>query len=197
MSRNNELRFAISGMHCASCSSRLERALNGMDGVVSASVSLAANTVVVLPATTDTQALTEHIVTRTSELGFSATPLTPQDDALDGWELQQKQAVDHLATLKSRLWPEFVFTALLLLVSMGHMWGLPLPAVIDPTHSPASAFNHALLQLVLTLPVLWSGRAFYRTGLPNLWRLSPSMDSLVALGTGAAFLYSLWNTLEV
>lgn len=80
---------------------------------------------------------------------------------------------------------------------MGHMWGLPLPAIIDPMHSPESALNHALLQLVLTLPVLWSGRHFYLTGLPNLWRLTPNMDSLVAMGTGAAFLYSLWNTVEV
>lgn len=197
MDRHNELRFAISGMHCASCSARLERALNGMDGVASASVSFAANTAVVLPLPEGQETLSEHIIARTAELGFSATPLTQQDNELDGWELQQKQAVEHLATLKARLWPEFIFTALLLLVSMGHMWGMPLPAVIDPMHSPASAFNHALLQLVLTLPVLWSGRAFYRTGFPSLWQLAPNMDSLVAVGTGAAFLYSLWNTFEV
>lgn len=199
MSQHNELRFAISGMHCASCSARLERALNGVDGVASASVSFAANTAVVrpLPEMEDAATLSEHITARTTELGFSATLLTSQDDQLDGWELQQKQAVDHLMLLKARLWPEFIFTALLLLVSMGHMWGMPLPAVVDPMHSPASAFNHALLQLVLTLPVLWSGRAFYRTGFPSLWQLAPNMDSLVAVGTGAAFLYSLWNTLEI
>ena len=129
------------------------------------------------------------------DMGFPATPVAPEADMVDTWEAQQKETVGQLATLKARLWPEFGFTILLLLVSMGHMWGLPLPAIIDPMHSPESALNHALLQLVLTLPVLWSGRHFFLPAQPV--RLTPNMDSLVAMGTGAAFLYSLWNTVEV
>ena len=201
MDQQKEVLFTVGGMHCAACSSRLERVLNGMDGVQSASVSLAANSATVVPdpalSESDTEALVHQIEERAVDMGFTATPVAPEADMVDTWEAQQKETVGQLATLKARLWPEFGFTILLLLVSMGHMWGLPLPAIIDPMHSPESALNHALLQLVLTLPVLWSGRHFYLTGLPNLWRLTPNMDSLVAMGTGAAFLYSLWNTVEV
>ena len=201
MDQQKEVLFTVGGMHCAACSSRLERVLNGMDGVQSATVSLAANSATVVPdlalSESDTEALVHQIEERAVDMGFTATPVAPEADMVDTWEAQQKETVGQLATLKARLWPEFGFTILLLLVSMGHMWGLPLPAIIDPMHSPESALNHALLQLVLTLPVLWSGRHFYLTGLPNLWRLTPNMDSLVAMGTGAAFLYSLWNTIEV
>lgn len=201
MEQPKELLFTVGGMHCAACSSRLERVLNGMDGIRSATVSLAANSATVVPdpvlSEPDAEALVQRIEERAKEMGFTATPVTPEADMVDTWEAQQKETVEHLATLKARLWPEFAFTILLLLVSMGHMWGLPLPAIIDPMRSPQSALNHALLQLVLTLPVLWSGRNFYLLGLPNLWRLTPNMDSLVAMGTGAAFLYSLWNTVEV
>lgn len=201
MDQQKELLFNVGGMHCAACSSRLERVLNGMDGVASASVSLAANSATVIPdpALSDAalEALTRHIEERAVEMGFTAAPVAPEADMVDTWQEQQRETVRHLADLKAGLWPEFGFTILLLLVSMGHMWGLPLPAVIDPMHSPASALNHALLQLGLTLPVMWSGRNFYLVGLPNLWRLTPNMDSLVAMGTGAAFLYSLWNTVEI
>lgn len=201
MEQPKELLFTVGGMHCAACSSRLERVLNGMDGIRSATVSLAANSATVVPdpvlSEPDAEALVQRIEERAKEMGFTATPVAPEADMVDTWEAQQKETVEHLVTLKARLWPEFAFTILLLLVSMGHMWGLPLPAIIDPMHSPQSALNHALLQLVLTLPVLWSGRNFYLLGLPNLWRLTPNMDSLVAMGTGAAFLYSLWNTVEV
>lgn len=201
MEQPKELLFTVGGMHCAACSSRLERVLNGMDGIRSATVSLAANSATVVPdpvlSEPDAEALVQRIEERAKEMGFTATSVAPEADMVDTWEAQQKETVEHLATLKARLWPEFAFTILLLLVSMGHMWGLPLPAIIDPMHSPQSALNHALLQLVLTLPVLWSGRNFYLLGLPNLWRLTPNMDSLVAMGTGAAFLYSLWNTVEV
>lgn len=201
MDQQKEILFTVGGMSCAACSSRLERVLNGMDGVSSASVSLAASSASVVPDPSLSEDAAEELVhrieERAGEMGFSATPLAPETDIADMWETQQKEGIEHLAALKARLWPEFGFTILLLLVSMGHMWGLPLPAIIEPMHDPASALNHAVLQLVLTLPVLWSGRQFYLTGIPNLWRLSPNMDSLVAMGTGAAFLYSLWNTAEV
>ena len=157
MEQPKELLFTVGGMHCAACSSRLERVLNGMDGIRSATVSLAANSATVVPdpvlSEPDAEALVQRIEERAKEMGFTATPVAPEADMVDTWEAQQKETVEHLATLKARLWPEFAFTILLLLVSMGHMWGLPLPAIIDPMHSPQSALNHALLQLVLTLPV--------------------------------------------
>ena len=154
MDQQKEVLFTVGGMHCAACSSRLERVLNGMDGVQSATVSLAANSATVVPdpalSESDTEALVHQIEERAVDMGFTATPVAPEADMVDTWEAQQKETVGQLATLKARLWPEFGFTILLLLVSMGHMWGLPLPAIIDPMHSPESALNHALLQLVGT-----------------------------------------------
>lgn len=77
---------------------------------------------------------------------------------------------------------------------MGHMIGMPLPDMITPHHSP---LGFALFQLALTVPVLWFGRDFYVHGFPNLFRGAPNMDSLIAVGTSAAFIYSLWNMVEI
>lgn len=129
MDQQKEVLFTVGGMHCAACSSRLERVLNGMDGVQSATVSLAANSATVVPdpalSESDTEALVHQIEERAVDMGFTATPVAPEADMVDTWEAQQKETVGQLATLKARLWPEFGFTILLLLVSMGHMWGLP------------------------------------------------------------------------
>ena len=137
MDRQKELLFNVGGMHCAACSSRLERVLNGIGAAIaSASVSLAANSATVIPAPELSEAAREALIRqieeRAVEMGSTATPVAPEADMVDTWQEQQRETVRHLADLKARLWPEFGFTILLLLVSMGHMWGLPLPAVIDP-----------------------------------------------------------------
>lgn len=206
------LRFSIDGMTCAACSSRLERVLNTLPGVARASVNLAAASAEVVPlpevaatakntADSDFPApenrspalreLAELVVTRTAMLGFSAKEELPEADEAMLFERRQEAEARRLAQAKNRLIPEFLFSGLLVLVSMGHMLGMPLPAFMDPMHNPGV---NALVQLLLTLPVMWSGRDFYRLGIPNLLRGGPNMDSLVAVGTGAAFLYSLWNT---
>ena len=96
--------------------------------------------------------------------------------------------------MKKELIPAFVFAFTLLVLSMGEMLGLPLPEFIDPHHAP---FNFALAQFLLVLPVMWSGRRFYLNGFPALVRKAPNMDSLIAVGTGAAFIYSTWNLIEI
>lgn len=122
-------------------SSRLERVLNGMDGVQSATVSLAANSATVVPdpalSESDTEALVHQIEERAVDMGFTATPVAPEADMVDTWEAQQKETVGQLATLKARLWPEFGFTILLLLVSEGAHVGLPLPAITIPCIRPS------------------------------------------------------------
>ncbi len=195
-----ELRFNVSGMHCAACSSRLERVLSGVPGVANVTVSLATNTAIITANVEMDEerraSLATAVEQRTAELGFAAELCRPDGDGATVFQAAREDERRRLITLKTRLVPEFVFTSLLLLISMGHMWGLPLPAIIDPDQSTASGFRNALLQLLLTLPVVWSGRDFYRIGLPNIWRRTPNMDSLVALGTGSALVYSLWNTLD-
>ena len=77
---------------------------------------------------------------------------------------------------------------------MGDMLGMPLPRFLDPHHEP---LHFALTQFLLVLPVMWSGRRFYLHGFPALIRKAPNMDSLIAVGTGAAFVYSTWNLVEI
>ncbi|WP_316898508.1 heavy metal translocating P-type ATPase [Pseudodesulfovibrio indicus] len=179
----------LGGMHCASCSSRIERVVGNLSGVSTASVNLAAETgnFVFDPSLVSRREIREAI----SGAGFTSEV---RSEATDLFDKRRKEAEKRLTAQKRALIPAFLFALPLLVLSMGHMWGMPLPAFLDPMHSPAT---FALAQLLLTLPVVWSGRHFYLQGIPALLRGGPNMDSLVAMGTGAAFLYSLWNTLAL
>jgi Cu+-exporting ATPase len=123
------------------------------------------------------------------DLGFAAEPLAGDDFA--AFEERSRQTLAALAATKRSLFPQLTLAALLLILSMGHMLGLPLPGFLDPEFSPAA---FALVQLILVLPVLWIGRRFYTDGFAQLARRAPNMDSLIAVGTGAAFAQSLWRT---
>ncbi len=195
------LRFRIEGMFCGACSARSQRALNKMDIVDSASVSLADGTAQIRPAEgalgPDGEKLDEFIQTiceRVSKLGFTASYLPPDTDEHDLWAEEQARTAADLATRRRRLITEFLFAVPLIVVAMGAHWGMPLPGWLDAHESPLA---FALFQLVLTFPIVWSGRDFYKNGIPLLLRGAPNMDSLVSMGTGAALLYSLWSTFEI
>ncbi|WP_419786280.1 heavy metal translocating P-type ATPase [Pseudodesulfovibrio sp.] len=184
-----EMRLSLGGMHCAACSARIERVTRNMEGVDSADVSLAANegTFVFNPSKVSRREIRQAI----SDAGFTSEVLT---GAGSHFEEHRREAEEGLRARKRELIPAFLFAAPLLVLSMGHMWGMPLPNWLDPMHSP---ITFALVQLALALPVVWSGRNFYLQGIPALLRGGPNMDSLVAMGTGAALLYSLWNTIAM
>ncbi len=182
------LELAITGMHCAACSARIERAVGALPGVLRATVNLAAETG---KFTFDPQRTSVRDIRRTiRDLGFGSESLR----ATDFFRTKREEAEKNLLRLRRELSPALVLAGLLLYVSMGHMLGLPLPAMIDPPHSPA---GFALAQFVLVVPIMWTGRRFYLVGIPSLLRGGPNMDSLVAVGTGAAFLHSLWNFIEI
>ncbi len=181
------LELRIGGMHCAACSSRIERIVAAMDGVREASVNLGAESgrFVFDPSKVSQRALRQAI----HDVGFS-TELPRREKAGE----EEARIAARLAEKKRSVAWSMAFALPLLILSMGHMWGLPLPHWLDPMHAPGT---FALTQLLLTLPVVWNGRSFYLVGFPALVRLAPNMDSLVAVGTGAALVYSLWNTVEV
>lgn len=183
------LNLALGGMHCAACSGRIERVIGNLPGVDIAAVNLAAETGSF--SFDSTQISRRDIRQAITDAGFSSEV---QSDTTTLFESRRKKAEERLATQKRALIPAFLFALPLLILSMGHMWGMPLPQFLDPMQSP---LNFALAQLLLTLPVVWSGRNFYLQGIPALLRGGPNMDSLVAMGTGAAFLYSLWNTIAI
>ena len=184
------LDLAIKGMTCASCSARIEKVVSGLDGVRTMQVNLATETGVTVfdPSMISKRRIMETI----AGLGFTAEPLAEQNENL--LVKQQRETREKLARMKKELIPAFVFAFTLLVLSMGEMLGLPLPQFIDPHHAP---FNFALAQFLLVLPVMWSGRRFYLNGFPALVRKAPNMDSLIAVGTGAAFIYSTWNLIEI
>ncbi|MDH3360386.1 MAG: copper-translocating P-type ATPase, partial [Desulfobulbaceae bacterium] len=90
--------------------------------------------------------------------------------------------------------PALFFAAVLLVFAMSEMVGVQLPRAVSPEHAP---FAFALMQLLLVAPIMWAGRNFFRVGIPALLRRAPNMDSLIAMGTGAAFTYSFWNLVEI
>ena len=195
------LRFRIEGMFCGACSARSQRALNKMDIVDSASVSLADGTAQIRPAEgalgpdgMGLDAFIQAVCERVAKLGFTASYLPPDTDEHDLWAEEQARSAADLATRRKRLVTEFIFAVPLIVVAMGAHWGMPLPAWLDAHQSPLA---FAVFQLLLTIPIVWSGRDFYKHGIPLLLRGAPNMDSLVSMGTGAALLYSLWSTFEI
>jgi Cu+-exporting ATPase len=182
--------LAIKGMTCASCSARIEKVVSGLEGVRTMQVNLATETGVAVfdPNTISKRKILETI----GELGFEAEPLAGQDENL--LVKQQRETREKLARMQKELIPAFGFAFTLLLLSMGEMLGMPLPQFLDPHYEP---LTFALVQFLLVLPVMWSGRRFYLVGFPALFRKAPNMDSLIAVGTGAAFIYSTWNLVEI
>jgi Cu+-exporting ATPase len=184
------LALAITGMTCASCSARIEKVVGGMAGVRSMQVNLATESAMVVfdPEVVSQRQIREGI----ERLGFKAKVAGPAGGS--DFTRQQEEALLRLVAMEKRLYPAFAFAVLLLLLSMGEMAGLPLPVFLAPHHAP---FTFAFVQFFLVLPIMWSGRNFYQLGFPALWRGAPNMDSLIAVGTGAAFVYSTWNLIEI
>ncbi len=164
--------FKISGMTCAACSARVERFVKKLDGVTDASVNFAAETLTVEYEKLSVKDIEAAVV----KAGYAFA------------DKNEKKKMSHEKSMLIRFILSAVFALPLLVICMGHMAGMPLPTAIDPHHN---ALNFALLQLALTVPVMIVGWKFFRDGFRSLFRLSPNMDSLVALGSGSAFVYSM------
>lgn len=171
--------FKITGMTCAACSARVERVTGKIEGVSSASVNLVAGR---LTVETDKKDLSHEIMAAVTKAGFGIEPLRRNEDTYD------KSA--RIKALKRRFILSAVFALPLLIVAMGPMWGMSMPSVISPTSNP---FDYGLLQLILTLPIVALGYEFYTVGFKNIVKLTPNMDSLIALGSAAALGYSIYS----
>lgn len=179
----------IEGMTCASCSQTVEKAIQKLEGVDEAKVNLATEKMMV---EFDPEQLTlPEIIQAVSDVGYEAHEEIRTTSSVD--EDQEKKDRD-IKNLWNRFVGSAVFALPLLYIAMGPMIGLPIPAVIDPT---INALNFALTQLVLAVPVMYFGRTYFQIGFKTLFRGHPNMDSLVALGTSAAFVYSLYATYQV
>ncbi|MET1157871.1 heavy metal translocating P-type ATPase, partial [Enterococcus faecalis] len=174
---------------CASCAQTIEKAVNQLSGVQQAIVNLATEKLVV--SYDDHQVTSAKIIKAVTDAGYQATEEVAAGATADQ-DREKKQK--HIAEMWQRFWISAVFTVPLLYIAMGHMVGLPLPAFLNPmTH----ATTFAMVQLILTLPVLYVGREFFTVGFKALFKGHPNMFSLVALGTSAAFVYSLYGTVMI
>ncbi len=181
--------YDISGMHCASCSTRIEKVLRGTDGVVSAEVNLATEKAAVQYDSSIIHA--RRIREAIEGLGFNARQ---SGATTDEYSRKRLETIRQLARMKKNLFVSLGFAALLFYVAMGEMLGFPLPEAIHPSSRP---FAFGFVQFCLVLPIMYLGRQFYLAGIPALLRKSPNMDSLIAVGTGAAFIYSTWGLVEI
>lgn len=181
--------FAIDGMTCASCAQTVENATLKLVGQGNAAVNLATEKMVVNydPALVSVSDISKAV----AAAGYEAKEEAGASDTVD---LDREKKEAHIREMWRRFWISAVFTVPLLYIAMGHMVGLPLPAIINPMHR---AGNFALLQLLLTIPVMILGGKFFTGGFRALFKKHPNMDSLVALGTSAAFIYSLYATFRI
>lgn len=181
--------FVIEGMTCASCAQTVEKATGKLPGILSASVNLATEKMAV--QYDPDQLVLSDITSAVKDAGYEAHEEIETRDAVD---VDREKKAQHIKNMWQRFWISAVFTVPLLYISMGHMLGMPLPEAINPM---MNAGTFALTQLLLTVPVVFLGREFFKVGFRALFKGHPNMDSLVALGTSAAFLYSLVATIGI
>lgn len=206
-------RYHVTGMSCSACSSHVERAVNKLENVEKASVNLLTETMDV--TYDETKITSAEIIDAVVKAGYGASVMTEGSAAGAGGqstsgnagsigrsvadgkqELQQKLDADARA-MKWRLGISIGFLIPLMYVSMHHMlkewFGMPVPAfIVNTMHGNANAMNFALTQFLLLLPILYVNRKFFSVGFKTLAHRSPNMDSLIALGSGAALVYGIF-----
>lgn len=184
--------YTVTGMSCAACSARVEKAVSKVDGVTSCSVSLLTNSMGVEGSATDAQ-----ILEAVEQAGYGASPkgtaTESENDKANNSLEQLKAAQDALVDretpkLRNRLIASLIFLVVLMYFSMGHMmWGWPLPEFFNGNHVAMG-----LLQLLLTVAVMVINQKFFISGFKGLIHGAPNMDTLVALGSAASFGYSVY-----
>lgn len=181
--------FALEGLQCAGCVSTVEKVVRDLPGVKEANVNLATEKMMVQfnPKEADVQKIMETV----SLAGYQAILINDEEDVLEKTAIKKEK---QLQSLKVRAWVSGVFAIVLLYIAMGEMIGLPLPQILQPMEHP---IVFSVTQLILVTPILWVGRSYFVNGFKALIRKHPNMDSLVALGTSAAILYSVWSTIRI
>ena len=183
----SELLVNIEGISCQACVANIERKVKKLDGIISAEVNLATNRGRFLYDSKRIKG-SEIIGVINGIGGYKAIrneETQPEDEMK-----KEEEAKKELREFKTAI----TLAAIVFYITMGHMIGFPLPSIISPDVNP---INYALIQLVLTIPVTIIGRRFYTVGIRALVKRAPNMDSLIATGTGAALIYSIYGTYEI
>ncbi|MFO7887610.1 MAG: heavy metal translocating P-type ATPase [Eubacteriales bacterium] len=177
-------KYNVTGMTCAACSAAVEKNVKKLKGVKNISVNLLQNNMSV--EFEEGELSQEDIIQAVEDAGYGAYS---EDESKTNAKPKSSVIDDEYRTLKIRLIVSIIFTVPLFYLAMGHMAGWPLPGFFLGTEN---AVNFAFTQFLLTLPVMIVNRKFYNIGFKTLWKRSPNMDSLIAVGTSAAALYGIF-----
>lgn len=182
-----EVELDIDGISCQMCVSKIERKISKLEGVKSIVVNLA-NSRGKIVYDSEKIKLSEilHII---EKLGYKGTKHNDITESIKDKE-KEEQLKREFVEFKVAIF----FSAIIFYISMGSMMGLPVPRIISTEVNP---LNFALIQLILAIPVIYIGRRFYIVGIKQLFMKSPSMDSLIATGTGSALIYSIYGTFKI
>jgi len=185
--------YDITGMTCSACSARVEKVVRRLEGVKQVQVNLLKNSMTV---SYDEAALAPgQIVERVEKAGYGAAPRrTAAEKTVKAGEKPVDAADAEMKRMKTRLIVSLCFTVPLFYIAMGEMAGWPMPGFLAGMEN---AMIYAFTQFLLVIPVLIAGNRYFRVGFKNLVRLSPNMDSLIAVGSGAAFVYGIYAIYKI
>jgi len=182
-------KYNVTGMTCAACSAAVEKNVKKLKGVKNISVNLLQNNMSV--EFEEGELSQEDIINAVEDAGYGASSA---DESKTNTKSKSSAIDDEYRALKIRLMVSIIFTVPLFYLAMGHMAGWPLPGFFLGTEN---AINFAFTQFLLTLPVMIVNRKFYIIGFKTLWKRSPNMDSLIAVGTSAAALYGIFAIYKI
>ena len=182
-----DVELDIDGISCQVCVNKIEKKVSKLNGVKSVIVNLASSRGKIV-YDSDVIKLSE-ILEVMKKMGYTGTKHEESSE-----NLRDKEKEEHLKREFLEFKIAIIFSAIVLYIAMGTMIGLPVPAIISPDVNP---LNFAIVQFILALPVVYIGRRFYIIGIKQLFMKSPSMDSLIATGTGSALIYSIYGTFKI
>lgn len=173
-------KFNVTGMTCSACSAHVEKSVKKLDGVKSVNVNLLQNNMHV--DFDETAVSVDDIINAVASSGYGASVAGKEQEKKDN------KIDNEISNMKFRLIVSLVCLVPLMYISMGHMWGWPFLSVF---HGAENGITFALTQMLLTLPIMYVNRKYYITGFKTLFHGAPNMDSLIAIGSGAAFVYGI------
>ena len=180
-------KFDVAGMTCASCSANVEKTLSKLEGVNSVNVNLLSNSVTV---DYDSDVMDNAKIIKTIEdAGYGASEVVKDNKQAKKAEDNTSLIDNEIKDLKIRVIVSFIFLIPLMYVSMGEMFNMPFPSWLSGTEN---ALSFAFTQLLLTIPVVYVNITYYKVGFKTLFHRTPNMDSLIALGSGAALVYGIF-----
>ncbi len=185
-------KFNVTGMTCSACSAHVEKSVKKLSGVDSVNVNLLTNSMSV--SYDDTVLDSTKIIQAVSNAGYGASVPAQQKASVSKAEVTGNPVEAKIKEMKVRLIVSFAFLIPLLYVSMGHMLHFYLPEWL---HGTQNALTFAFLQFMLTLPIVFINRAYYQVGFKTLFRGSPNMDSLIAIGSSAALVYGIAAVFQI